>query len=297
MKQRNNNYDSQPKQKVEACPPGGTPLRRKLSARFSDAMNDFVRASGDEMAFFKGRQWITRGVRYPEENDRTTTESGEAALTAAVIDVELAFHESRLRSAVDKAVYTVLQSATTDGGGGGGGGRNDNSKEERAMAVAGLQSTVPGEVIAAVDTLCALAGSVGGGERQIDADDAAARDALEALVGFAGSGEGPVGARRAAVAFLGEVGDAAGDAGLEAVAAVFRGDKSPGVRRTAGDALRCASEDGGVHLILKHWGFGGFFLLTILGRPGVFLLQILCSSICYTWSFVCFLLDLGMRWT
>lgn len=45
-------------------------------------------------------------------------------------------------------------------------------------------------------------------------------------------------ARRAAVAYIGGAGDAAGPAGLEAVAAVFRGDKNAGVRRTAGDALR-----------------------------------------------------------
>lgn len=50
----------------------------------------------------------------------------------------------------------------------------------------------------------------------------------------------PVAARRAAVAYIGGAGNAAGSAGLEAAAAVFRGDKNPGVRRTAGDALRSA---------------------------------------------------------
>lgn len=217
-------------------------------------MAEFVRASGDEMAFFKGRQWISRGVRYPEDNSRgdsggddlttttttTAAESAESTLTAAVAEVELAYHESRLRSAVDKAVDTILQrSSSTSGVGGGGVG--DGGNEELNAAVTGLRSAVPGEVVAAVDTLCALAASVGGGGGgggDGSSDDAAARDALEALVGFAGSGEGPVAARRAAVAFLGEKGDVAGEAGLEAIAAVFRGDKSPGVRRTAGDALR-----------------------------------------------------------
>lgn len=47
-----------------------------------------------------------------------------------------------------------------------------------------------------------------------------------------------VAARRAAVAYIGGAGNAAGSAGLEAVAAVFRGDRNAGVRRTAGDALR-----------------------------------------------------------
>lgn len=45
-------------------------------------------------------------------------------------------------------------------------------------------------------------------------------------------------ARRAAVAYIGGAGNAPGSAGLEAVAAVFRGDRNAGVRRTAGDALR-----------------------------------------------------------
>lgn len=61
---------------VEACPPGGTPLRRKLSSRFVDAMTEFVSSSGDEMAFFKGRQWIPRGVRYPTE-EGAEAEAGE----------------------------------------------------------------------------------------------------------------------------------------------------------------------------------------------------------------------------
>ncbi|CBN75725.1 PBS lyase HEAT domain protein repeat-containing protein [Ectocarpus siliculosus] len=166
---------------VEACPPGGTPLRRKLSSRFVEAMTEFVAGSGDEMAFFKGREWLPRGVRYPAEeggdddetgqggggveatSKETAAESAVEALAAAVDEVELAYHESRLRGAV--------------------------------------------------------------------------HDALDALVGFTASGEGPVPARRAAVAYIGGAGDAVGSAGLEAVSAVFRGDKNAGVRRTAGDAL------------------------------------------------------------
>lgn len=73
---------------VEACPPGGTPLRRKLSSRFVDAMTEFVGSSGDEMAFFKGRQWISRGVRYPtteeastETDTETDTDGGEDKTT------------------------------------------------------------------------------------------------------------------------------------------------------------------------------------------------------------------------
>lgn len=243
-----------PSEKVEACPPGGTPLRRKLSPRFVDAMTEFVGSSGDEMAFFKGRQWMPRGVRYTEDG-RTAAESAEEALTAAAAEVELAFHDSRLRGAVADAVSALKITAAgfSAGASGGGGGSAAAEaaaaavRESAASAAVELQSSVKGEVVAAVDTLCGIAGdaptvppSSGSGDGEAPAANTAAtaRDALDALIGFAGSGDGPVAARRAAVAFIGGAGDAVGAAGLEAVAAVFRGDKSPGVRRTAGDALR-----------------------------------------------------------
>lgn len=207
-------------------------------------MAEFVSSSGDEMAFFKGRKWIPRGVRYPED-DRPVAESAEEALTAAAGEVELAFHESRLRGAVADAIAALRSAAAGDDSAGEEGNSAAAAAAVRAAA-AGLQSSAKQEIVAAVDTLCDLAGhappvsndggGVGGGGAS-----AAARDALDALIGFTGSGDGPVAARRAAVAFVGGAGDAAGTAGLEAVAAVFRGDKSPGVRRTAGDALRWAS--------------------------------------------------------
>lgn len=203
-------------------------------------MNEFVNLSGDEMAFFKGRQWLPRGVRYPED-DRAAAQSAEIALTAAASEIESAFPESRLRGAVTAAVSALRSGEGTSIA---GSGATDGQREGAAAAagvavreaVAGLQSTVNGEVVAAVDTLCGLATSSAGGE--FGAESSVAREALDALIGFAASGEGPVAARRAAVAFIGGAGDAAGSAGLDAVGAVFRGDKSHGVRRTAGDALR-----------------------------------------------------------
>ncbi|CAM9947375.1 unnamed protein product [Ectocarpus sp. 4 AP-2014] len=234
---------------VEACPPGGTPLRRKLSSRFVEAMTEFVAGSGDEMAFFKGREWLPRGVRYPAEEGgdddegghgeepagatrkKTAAESAEEALAAAVDEVELAYHESRLRGAVHAALILLQKNA---------GAAEAAAAAPAAVAAASGESTAEvraatavlqrspaadkGEVVAAVDALCALAGD-------------GSKDALDALVGFAASGEGPVPARRAAVAYIGGAGDAAGSAGLEAVSAVFRGDNNGGVRRTAGDAL------------------------------------------------------------
>ncbi|CAN0337199.1 unnamed protein product, partial [Ectocarpus fasciculatus] len=243
---------------VEACPPGGAPLRRKLSSRFVEAMTEFVAGSGDEMAFFKGREWLPRGVRYPaeeagddegnqggggggeeaatggattERTKKTSAESAEEALAAAVDEVELAYHESRLRGAVHAALILLQQKnaeATAEAAAAAAAAASgESTTAEVRTAAAVLQQQSPankGEVVAAVDTLCALAGD-------------GSNDALDALVGFAASGDGPVPARRAAVAYIGGAGDAAGSAGLEAVSAVFRGDKNAGVRRTAGDAL------------------------------------------------------------
>eukprot|EP00752_Nemacystus_decipiens_P003391 g3138.t1 len=247
---------------VEACPPGGTPLRRKLSSRFVDAMTEFVGSSGDEMAFFKGRQWIPRGVRYPTTGEATTeaaeggssaepltgprtsataAESAEEALDAAVEEVELAYHESRLRGAVQAALIQLQNAeAAAEAASSSGGEDRTAAAESAATAQAAVRaaaailrapSAEKGEVVGAVDALCAVA------ENSAHAVAAAAKDALDALIGFAASGDGPVAARRAAVAYIGGAGDAAGSAGLDAVAAVFRGDKNPGVRRTAGDAL------------------------------------------------------------
>ncbi|CAB1118288.1 unnamed protein product [Ectocarpus sp. CCAP 1310/34] len=233
---------------VEACPPGGTPLRRKLSSRFVEAMTEFVAGSGDEMAFFKGREWLPRGVRYPAEeggddedghgeeltgatSKKTAAEFAEEALAAAVDEVELAYHESRLRGAVHAALNLLQKNAeaaeaSAAAPAAAAATSGESTAEVRAATTVLQRSPAAdkGEVVAAVDTLCALAGD-------------GSKDALDALVGFAASGEGPVPARRAAVAYIGGAGDAAGSAGLKAVSAVFRGDNNAGVRRTAGDAL------------------------------------------------------------
>lgn len=214
-------------------------------------MAEFVSATGDEMAFFKGRQWVDRGVRYPSEDevDEGDGDATNAALSAAVAEIEQAFHYSRLNSAVASAV-AALEGCSFANHEQGEAVREAETGAAEASAVrraaSALQSLTAGDVIAAVDTLCDLAAPVtelntSEGDREsgrLRGKASAARDALDALIGFAGSGEGPVAARRAAVAFVGSAGDSAGTAGLEAVAAVFRGDRSPGVRRTAGDALR-----------------------------------------------------------
>lgn len=228
---------------VEACSPGGTPLRRKLSVRFAEAMATFVGATGDEMAFFKGRQWIDRGVRYPSAEDDPEVVTGgvaEAALSAVVEEIEQAFHDSRLKDVVSEAIARVEVPSKSESGSSGPSGDADAGTTKAATmraTVAALHSPGAGDIIAAVYALCELAAPATGEAP----GDEEARDALDALIGFAGSGDGPIAARRAAVAFVGGAGEAAGSSGLHAVAAVFRGDKNPGVRRTAGDALRYVS--------------------------------------------------------
>lgn len=194
-------------------------------------MTEFVGSSGDEMAFFKGRQWLPRGVRYPaeeaktdtdvggggEEGDRgvsggtggsstpsTAAESAEEALEAAVAEVELAYHESRLRGAVHAALALLQKNA--EAAAAAAAARGGSGEEDRTAVAAGaaaaesaataqaavraaaaiLQSpSAKGEVVGAVDTLCAVA------ENEADAVTAAAKDALDALIGFAASGDGP----------------------------------------------------------------------------------------------------------
>lgn len=168
-------------------------------------MTDFVGSSGDEMAFFKGRQWVPRGVRYPAEEAKaeTAAESAEEALDAAAEEVELAYHESRLRGAVQAALIQLqknAEAAAAAAAATSSSGEEDRTEAAGAAAEAAataqaavraaaaiLQSPSPkkGEVVGAVDTLCALA------ENNADAVTAAAKDALDALIGFTASGDGP----------------------------------------------------------------------------------------------------------
>ncbi len=195
-------------------------------------MNEFVSSSGDEMAFFKGRQWLPRGVHYPggeeESGDNggdgagsspsagtaakataTAAESAEEALAAAVDEVELAYHESRLRGAVQAALILLQKNAEAEAAAAAAAdssssSSSSNAEEEGNTATAAAESAAAaqsavraaaavlqspsaksGDVVGAVDGLCSLAEDGG------DAVSTAAKDALDALIGFAGSGDGP----------------------------------------------------------------------------------------------------------
>ena len=68
---------------------GSPPVRAKLSTRFAGAMGLLVERSGDS-AFFEGRRWIERGLRYPEvELDPEQPFESEAAAVAAALASEL----------------------------------------------------------------------------------------------------------------------------------------------------------------------------------------------------------------
>ncbi|CAM9967235.1 unnamed protein product [Discosporangium mesarthrocarpum] len=253
---------------VEACAPGGSPVRRKLSSRFTDAMAYLISRSGDEMSFFKGRKWVPRGLLYPTEEEiaavavpgaRAGSQGAmEAALVAAIEEVELAFPEARLREAVmAKPAETLLGRGQL----GEGLGAGAVAAGELSAVLTALHSSERGRVVAAVDTLCGLADGAAA-----KAAPEKALGALSALVAFVASGEGPVAARRSAVAFLGgatlpEGGDSVEGGGewggawetlrMDAIMSVFRGDPNPSIRRTAGDALSDVGDPRGVSAALE----------------------------------------------
>ena len=85
-------------------------VRAKLSARFGSAMGLLVGESGD--AFFAGRQWLDRGMRYPDLEGGATAGGDEldaveverqaitAALENELEELEAVFDEDRLVSIV-----------------------------------------------------------------------------------------------------------------------------------------------------------------------------------------------------
>ena len=68
---------------VEAAGVAGLspPQRAKLSPRFAGAMSLLI-AQGDADVFFKGRSWLERGLRYPDEQEGDDDADGADAATA-----------------------------------------------------------------------------------------------------------------------------------------------------------------------------------------------------------------------
>lgn len=200
-----------------------TPVRAKLSPRFGSAMGLLVGQSGD--AFFAGRQWLERGVRYPEgtgEGDADEDALVAAALAEEVAEVEAAYPDDRIASLIFGSKEEAR--ASGDGNGGGAGG---------AAAAADGDDLLSFEQ---VDQLCDEedANNV---EEVVMRGASGPTDAVCRLAAFVRTGRGALGARRNAIAYLGSTAGRGGDVALEAVQAAFTREKAAGVRRTAGDAL------------------------------------------------------------
>mmetsp|Transcript_26149 Transcript_26149/g.87120 ORF Transcript_26149/g.87120 Transcript_26149/m.87120 type:complete len:469 (+) Transcript_26149:128-1534(+) len=193
------------------------PVRAKLSARFGSAMALLIDQSGD--AFFRGRAWLPRGLRYPELDSSlgasATDGPGEserraigAALESELAEIEAAYPDDRLAALV----------------------HGSNAAERRKLQAADPEDT---EVLSLelVDRLMDE-------DAESEADGAAGlTDALRRLAAFVASGQGQPGARRNAIAYLGGTAGRGGDLVFDVIASAFKNERAAGLRRTAGDAL------------------------------------------------------------
>ena len=220
---------------VEAAGVAGLspPQRAKLSPRFAGAMSLLI-AQGDADIFFKGRSWLERGLRYPDEQEGDDDADGadaaererrsvEAALLAEVAEVEAAYPDDRLAAIV--AGYTSTPPPPPSGA---------------ALALRDVDA-----LIEAAD------------EAERADDDVLSAAALGELAAFVASGGGELGARRNAIAYLGGSAGRGGDAVFDAVGGAFAGDRAeraPSLRRTAGDALSDLGDAKAVPLALAALG-------------------------------------------
>jgi len=235
----------------------GTVERRKLfQPKFQQAMNE-VRDRNPSFDFFGGRVWTNKGVRYisREDGDDEDSDGEEESeldpLLASLLSSSLPSSEEK-REKEDLDEVLLMESDEVDAayplqrlerivaencpGEGDLDTTTTQTAESQDSAVA-VGLLLPPEKIdlAAVDAYC-------------DASEAGDATALAALVSFVGSRKGPLPARRNALAFLG------GTAGLmenndnedlifAAVTGAFRSERSPAMRRTAGDALSDLGDD------------------------------------------------------
>lgn len=191
-----------------SCPP----VRAKLSARFGGTMTSLMDRSS--AAFFEGRAWLDRGLRYPELDDEDDAadelkeECERRAITAALenelAEVEEAYPDARLTALVD-----------------GPADATPRLQDDDALLDLEMVDVWCGE-----DAACEARG-----------DKAGMNEALNRLAAFVDTRRGVTGARRNAIAYLGGTAGRGGDIVFDAIAAAFRSEKAAGLRRTAGDAL------------------------------------------------------------
>uniref|UniRef100_A0A7S3QEW4 Scaffold protein Nfu/NifU N-terminal domain-containing protein n=1 Tax=Chaetoceros debilis TaxID=122233 RepID=A0A7S3QEW4_9STRA len=238
----------------------GTVQRRKLSPKFQESMESMMQmqegdsnsnsATSNKLDFFGGRKWVDRGIRYlPESHDDDGDGSRDSAsATASSItpeEQELLELEAVLQTESDEidAAYSTRRLA----------GIVANSNDGSPLTLTPLEDRNPENPsnnnnnvdvehqnqilildLEAVDRSCDLAEK---GDEQ----------ALQVLATFVSSRQGSLPARRNALAFLGGTGDIglttehmnvnSSDLVFMAIVSALQHEKSPIMRRTAGDAL------------------------------------------------------------
>ena len=217
----------------------GTIQRRKLPPKFEESMESMMQegdsnggATSNKFDFFGGRKWVDRGIRYlPEshdddDNDNNNADgSSDSASSITPEEQELLELEAVLQTESDEidAAYSTRRLA--------GIVANDGS----LLTPMENNNYVEHQILdlEAVDRSCDLAEK---GDEQ----------ALRALATFVSSRRGSLPARRNALAFLGGTGGIAtetntnsesSDLVFGAVVSALQHEKSPVMRRTAGDAL------------------------------------------------------------
>ena len=238
---------------IEASGFLGTTKRAKASSKFSQSMQDLMKAADTAISvsegsakidFFANRKWIDHGVRYLDlENNLDSTSLSERDQETADIDTVLAaeleildaaYSTERLESLVTEALL---------------GNRDEKIQQLTASPASGLDNFDVKEMdLQKVDHYCDMA-------------DQGDMRALLILAKFVASHDGQMAARRSALAFLGGSGDIIATAAkrgkaqeqepdidfgatvLDAVISALQNEKNPIMRRTAGDALSDLGDD------------------------------------------------------
>jgi hypothetical protein len=189
------------------------PLRAKLSPRFGSAMGLLIGQSGD--AFFTAREWMERGMRYPEVDLDPDDPIGSerramaASLEAELAEVEAAYPDDRIAALIFGHKSSAREAGEPVG----------------ADTRGSLLSLADVDQLCDEDMACTSSGEAG------------LNDALRRLAAFVANGNGVMGARRNAIAYLGGTAERGGDVVFDAVGVAFKSEKAAGLRRTAGDAL------------------------------------------------------------
>jgi len=215
----------------------GTVQRRKLPPKFQEFMGSMMQegdsnsATSNKFDFFGGRKWVDRGIRYLPESHDDDDDDSNASVSASSItpeEQELLELEAILQTESDEidAAYSTRRLA--------GIVANDGSPltplEDRNPENPSNNNEHQILDLEAVDRSCDLAEK---GDEQ----------ALKVLATFVSSRRGSLPARRNALAFLGGTGDITtentntSDLVFGAVVSALQHEKSPVMRRTAGDAL------------------------------------------------------------